>query len=208
MPRLPLDLNLTDVNLLIQLNNTNIALGRLNTEAQAIPNKKILIEFASIKESVSSSAIENIHTTIEEAFVAELAQDRNSLTQANKETLHYKDAIIQWAELILQNQVLFVKDIINLNILLLWNDQWILSSPNKHIMKWDKIIYTPPLWMDVIMDFLSNFEENYNTFSPEKEIDPLKTSYASLSVWSNSSILRWEWKNRKNSLCSFPISTP
>lgn len=95
MPRLPLDLNLTDVNLLIQLNNTNIALGRLNTEAQAIPNKKILIEFASIKESVSSSAIENIHTTIEEAFVAELAQDRNSLTQANKETLHYKDAIIQ-----------------------------------------------------------------------------------------------------------------
>lgn len=173
MPRLPLDLNLTDVDLLIQLNNTNIALGRLNTEAQAIPNKKILIEFASIKESVSSSAIENIHTTIEEAFVAELAQDRNSLTQANKETLHYKDAIIQWAELILQNQVLFVKDIINLNILLLWNDQWILSSPNKHIMKWDEIIYTPPLWMGVIMDFLSNFEENYNTFFPEKEIDPL-----------------------------------
>lgn len=95
MPKLPLPLDFSDINLLVQLNKTNIALGRLNTEAQAIPNKKILIEFSSIKESVSSNAIENIHTTIEEAFVAELTQDRNTLTQANKETLHYKDAIIQ-----------------------------------------------------------------------------------------------------------------
>ena len=173
MPKLPLALDFTDTKLLIQLNKTNIALGRLNTEAQAIPNKRILIEFASIKESVSSNAIENIHTTIEEAFVAELAHDRNTLTQANKETLHYKDAIIQWSKTIRENGVLFVKDIVDLNVLLLGNEQWILSSPNKHIMKWEEIIYTPPLWMDVIMDFLSNFEQYFNTFSLENEIDPL-----------------------------------
>jgi hypothetical protein len=50
MKRLPLELNFRDPELLIQLNQTNIALTRLDEVAKRIPNQKILIEFASIKE--------------------------------------------------------------------------------------------------------------------------------------------------------------
>jgi hypothetical protein len=50
MEKLPLDFDLKDTDLLIQLNTTNIALAKLDETAKRIPNQKILIEFVSIKE--------------------------------------------------------------------------------------------------------------------------------------------------------------
>jgi Fic family protein len=93
MPKLPLELHLLDPQLLVQLNKTNIALATLNGNAHLIPNQKVLIEFSSIKEGVFSNQVENIHTTIEEAFVAELTNNKQKMSKENKETLHYKDAI-------------------------------------------------------------------------------------------------------------------
>jgi Fic family protein len=93
MPKLPLELHLLDPQLLVQLNKTNIALATLNGNAHLIPNQKVLIDFSSIKEGVFSNQVENIHTTIEEAFIAALSTDKQKISKENKETLHYKDAV-------------------------------------------------------------------------------------------------------------------
>jgi Fic family protein len=90
MPKLPLKLQILDPQLLIQLNKTNIALATLKGNVRVIPNQKVLIEFSSIKEGVFSNQVENINTTIEEAFIAELTNNKQKM---NKETLHYKDTI-------------------------------------------------------------------------------------------------------------------
>lgn len=173
MERLPLDFDLKDVDLLIQLNQTNATLATLDEAAKRIPNQNILIEFVSIKEWVSSNAIENIHTTIEDAFVAELSTNKKLIKQEDKETIHYKDALLYGFDKIRQNRMLVVNDIVKLNHILLENDQWILSSPNKHIEWPGGVIYTPPQGLDLIKSLLSNLEQYYNTFDEATEIDPL-----------------------------------
>jgi Fic family protein len=62
---------------------------------------------------------------------------------------------------------------IKLNTLLLENKQGILSSPHKHIVGSQGVVYTPPQGEEVIKDFLKNFEQVYNGFNEKKEIDPL-----------------------------------
>lgn len=173
MRALPLDLDYKDPDLLIQLNKTNIALIKLNEVSKRIPNKGILIEFVSIKEWVSSNEIENIHTTIEEVFVSELIQNQSMIKKEDKEIIYYKDAILYGYNKVKTNSALMVNDIIELNKILLQNNQWIVSSPNKHIKEGNEIIYTPPQWIDIIRGFLDNFEKCYNEFDEKIEIDPL-----------------------------------
>jgi Fic family protein len=134
LSKLPLELNYLDPQLLVQLNKTNVALATLNGNAHLIPNQKVLIEFSSIKEGVFSSQVENIHTTIEEAFIAELTNNKQKLTKENKETLHYKDAIFFGYEKIGNRGKLTINDMIKLNTILLENKQGILSSPHKRIV--------------------------------------------------------------------------
>ncbi len=172
MPKLPLELDLRNPDLLIQLSKTNIALAKLTANSKLIPNQNILMDFFSIKEWVSSWEIENISTTIETAFLAEIESNKK-IDQNTKETLYYKEAIIFGNTQLKKNKCLNANDIIKLNNILLQNNQWILSSPDKVIKKWNKTIYTPPQWESIIRDFLDNFVDHYNIFDEYNEIDIL-----------------------------------
>lgn len=173
MKRLPLELNFKDPELLVQLNKTNIEIARLDEVAKRIPNQKILIEFASIREGVHSNEIENIHTTIEEAFIAELIENQSLIKKEDKETIRYKEAILYGFDKIKNNSIITVNDMVKLNTILLQNDQGIVSSPTKHIAWANGIIYTPPQGIELIHDLLANLEYYYNTFDEKIEIDPL-----------------------------------
>ena len=83
-----------DVQIIKRLNEANKSLFKLEKEINTIPNPRILLDFISIPESVESNAIENIHTTIDEAFQAEAINDLSKTSKPTKETLHYKEALL------------------------------------------------------------------------------------------------------------------
>lgn len=170
--KLPWNFSFSDIDLVKQVNKTNIALWKLDWVSLKLPNSRVLIEFISIKEWVKSNAIENINTTVADAFASEVIWIELSSFE-NKETLNYKEAIINWFNNLKNKLWVWYNDILKINEIITWNNAWIFSSPDKHIKKWDKIIYTPPIWKDLIEDLLKNYEKYFNDFNEEIDIDPL-----------------------------------
>ncbi len=82
-----------------QLNNAHRHLALLNGRAAAIPNESILINTLALQEARDSSAIENIITTHDELYKAELFEDffKNA---AAKEVSRYADALKTGFELV------------------------------------------------------------------------------------------------------------
>ncbi len=146
---LPWDFDFEDIELIKQVNKTNIALWKLDGISMKLPNSRVLIEFISIKEWVKSNAIENINTTVADAFASEVIW-RDLATYENKETLNYKEAIINAYSNLKKRGWVWYNDILEINKIITWNIAWIYSSPDKHIKKGDKVIYTPPIWKDLI----------------------------------------------------------
>jgi Fic family protein len=169
---LPWDFNFEDIDLLKQVNKTNIALWKLDWVSLKLPNSRVLIEFISIKEWVKSNAIENINTTVADAFASEVIWIELASFE-NKETLNYKEAIINGFANLRKKWWVWYNDILEINKIITGNTAWIFSSPDKHIKKWDKIIYTPPIWKDLIENLLKNYEKYFNDFNEETQIDPL-----------------------------------
>ena len=93
LPLLPPDFNFDDVEILKKVNKANIALTRLSGEAKSIPNREVLIEPLTFREAVASSEIENIHTTVEEAFQATYFVEKE-LKKEQKETKYYREALL------------------------------------------------------------------------------------------------------------------
>lgn len=83
-----------DLQIIKYINEANKKLYSLEKAINLIPNPKILLDFISIPESVESNAVENIHTTIDEAFQAEAMNDISKISKPTKETLHYKEALL------------------------------------------------------------------------------------------------------------------
>lgn len=169
---LPWDFDFEDIELIKQVNKTNIALWKLDGISMKLPNSRVLIEFISIKEWVKSNAIENINTTVADAFASEVIW-RDLATYENKETLNYKEAIINAYSNLKKRGLVWYNDILEINKIITWNIAWIYSSPDKHIKKGDKVIYTPPIWKDLIEWLLKNYEIYFNNFIEDSEIDPL-----------------------------------
>lgn len=93
LPNLPPDFNFDDIEILKKVNKANIALSKLSGIAQSIPNRNLLVVPMTVREAVASSGIENINTTVEEVFQASLFNE-DMITKAQKEVLHYKDALM------------------------------------------------------------------------------------------------------------------
>ena len=72
LPLLPPQLNQRDPDILEGLVKAHQALGRLNGLMVATPNPLLLVTPAILQESVASSEIENIHTTMVEALEGDL----------------------------------------------------------------------------------------------------------------------------------------
>lgn len=174
LPFLPrVDFNFNDLDLLKQLNKTNIAITKLNWITNKIPNPDILLEFISIKEWVKSNEIEEIRTTVWDAFISELFENIAEKSP-EKETINYKDAIYYGYEKIKSKWWLWYNDIVRINKIITNSDAGIISSPNKKIENWAWItLYTPPIWIALIKELVYNLEAYYNSFNEEEEIDPL-----------------------------------
>jgi len=90
---LPPPLDFKDDDLIDLLLKARTQLGELNGYAFAMPNPLLLLSPAIIRESVASSNIENIYTTVERVLQQQLFPEVQQ-REPDKEVLHYRDAIM------------------------------------------------------------------------------------------------------------------
>ncbi|MES2433002.1 MAG: Fic family protein [Pseudomonadota bacterium] len=92
LPTLPPAVTLETVAVLKALNRASRALADLKGHAKTIPNQGILIDTLALQEAKASSEVENIVTTQDELFQADVFPDHPP-SAAAKEVARYRDAL-------------------------------------------------------------------------------------------------------------------
>ncbi len=93
LPELPPKLNCVQERFMPWLLKARTELAELKGYSHSLPNPMLLLSPAIIRESVASSEIENINTTIEKVLEQQLYPEAEQKPE-NKEVLRYRDAII------------------------------------------------------------------------------------------------------------------
>jgi Fic family protein len=150
--------------------SSNRALAKLNGVAKIIPNSNILINSLALQEAKDSSEIENIITTHDELYKANL--DIKNITNATKEVQNYKNALLKGFELVKENKLLLKKYIVEIQKELEQNDAGVRrqSGTNLANSKTGEVIFTPPQRFEDIEKLLANLESYINE---PNDIDPL-----------------------------------
>jgi Fic family protein len=171
LPPLPPNFNFDDIEILKKVNKANIALSKLSGEAKSIPNREVLVEPLSFREAVASSEIENIHTTLTEAFQTSYFSE-TELKKEQKETRNYRNALTSGYNLIKEKGFLNTNSFIDIQSILEPDKIDIRKIPVqiKNIDTGD-VLYTPPVGEDLIRSLLKNFEDYFNDFTDD--VDPL-----------------------------------
>ena len=88
IPTLPLPYDLETKEILRQVNRANRKLAELKGVAQTIPNEQILISSLTLQEAKDSSEVENIVTTQDDLYRAELNLKEAAINASTKEVLN------------------------------------------------------------------------------------------------------------------------
>ena len=148
----------------------NKELAKLNGIAKIIPNSSILINTLVLQEAKDSSEIENIITTHDELYRANL--DIENISNETKEVQNYTKALLKGFDLVKENRLLLKKYIIQIQEELEKNKAGIRkqSGTNLKNAKTGEVIFTPPQDYETIQKLLTNLESYINE---ENDIDPL-----------------------------------
>lgn len=174
IPMLPLNQEIETKAILRQVNSANKRLAELKGVARTIPNENILINSLVLQEAKDSSAVENIVTTHDELYKAEL--DRNSLviSSSTKEVLYYSEALKQGFVFVRNKKLLTNSIIREIQECLEKNNAGFRSTPGTTLksQQTGDIIYTPPQDRMEIEKYMKNLEEFINDDSI-LDVDPL-----------------------------------
>lgn len=188
----PKSLKLSDKTF-FQLSKASRALATLNAYLLNNTDNVWLLVLNSflIKEWVESSAIENLNTTIESVFQANVSSGK--ISEIDKEVLNYKDATIWWIKQVETYWTIVSNTLITIQSIIEPNKSWIRKIPWTVIMNWLwETIYTPPIWENTIRNLLSNLENYINS---DDEIDPLiKLAIIHYQFESIHPFLDWNWR--------------
>jgi len=171
--KLPLKQDVESKQILKKLASAHRALAELKGVVSSIPNENILINTLGLQEAKDSSAIENIITTHDDIYKAEL--NLNVFKSINaKEVQNYISALKKGFVLISQNKILTNNDIIAIQAELEKNNAGFRKLPGTSLKNatTGETVYTPPQEYSVIIDLMSNLELfiNNDTLS---NFDPL-----------------------------------
>ena len=170
---LPLNFELETKAVLKQLVLSRSALSELKGIATTIPNEAILVNTLSLQEAKDSSAIENIITTQDDLYQADIAQNLyNNL--ATKEVYAYKRALIEGFDFIRDSDILTFNQILHLQSIIVENNGGYRKLAGT-VLKNEKTgatVYTPPQHFNDIMHYLNNLEQFMNDTSMS-DLDPL-----------------------------------
>ena len=142
--------------------SANRALAELNGVAKIIPNRHILINSLALQEAKDSSEIENIITTHDELYRANL--DMTNITNETKEVQNYKNALIQGYELVKEKKLLLKRHIVSIQKELEQNDAGVRrqSGTNLKNAHTGEVVFTPPQQYEKIEELLVNLERYIN----------------------------------------------
>ena len=93
LPLLPPSISIRNEHFVNVLLKTRTELGELNGYSTSLPNPLLLLSPAVLRESVASSNIENINTTMEQVLQMQIFPEAER-KQPDKEVLNYRNAII------------------------------------------------------------------------------------------------------------------
>jgi len=161
--KLPLNKELESKQVLKKIVSSNRALAELKGVAQTIPNQSILINALALQEAKDSSEIENIVTTHDELYRADI--NSSNITNQAKEVKRYKDALYSGFTLIKEQKLLLKKHIVQIRQVLENNEAGIRTQSGTSLKndKTGEIIYMPPQNHEDIQSLMDNLEEYINT---------------------------------------------
>ncbi|NPA44073.1 MAG: Fic family protein [Chlorobi bacterium] len=161
--KLPIKKDIESKAILKKTTSAHRALAELKGFVLSIPNENILINTLGLQEAKDSSAIENIITTHDDIFKAELNLGGFKSLNA-KEVQNYISALKKGFSLISKNKILTNNDIIQIQSELEKNNAGFRKVPGtalKNAMT-GEIVYTPPQDYDTILELMANLEQFIN----------------------------------------------
>ena len=173
IPTLPLVHDLETRATLRQATKTSRALAELKGLASTIPNEQILISTLTLQEPKESSEVENIVTTQDDLYQADLQLPHHLVSIATKEVLNYREAIQYGFNLIKEDKILSTNKIKAIQQVLVDNGAGFRSVPGTHLKdQHGHVVYTPPQDAAKIEHLMKNLEAFINDDSLA-DCDPL-----------------------------------
>ena len=163
LKNLPLKYDVESRKVLKKLASTHRALAELKGIISSIPDENILINTLGLQEAKDSSAIENIITTHDDVFKAELNLEGFKSLNA-KEVQNYISALKKGFSFIKKNKILTNNDIIAIQSELEKNNAGFRKVPGTALKNatTGEIVYTPPQDYNTILDLMTNLEKYIN----------------------------------------------
>lgn len=173
IPTLPFEFDLESRDVLRQLTQSSRALAELNGVAQKIPNENILLSSLVLQEALDSSAVENIVTTSDELYQADLDIKGHVINAATKEVLNYRQAMQMGFSMVRTRKLLTLKEIKAIQQVLECNNAGFRTVPGT-ILKSSRgdTVYMPPQDGNGVLKFMTNLEQYINDPAMH-DVDPL-----------------------------------
>lgn len=173
IPNLPLEQNVESIKVLKKVAEARAALAELKGVHSTIPNVGILLNTLALQEAKDSSAVENIITTHDELFKAELNMEMLKSVAA-KEVQRYSEALKKGFELVQEKQIISINDILKIHAVLEDNNAGFRTLPGTELkeLQTQKIVYTPPQSAIDIQNHMNNLI-NYINDDSICDLDPL-----------------------------------
>lgn len=162
---LPLPIDIETKRILKVLPKAHAALAELKGIAETIPDQNILINTLAIQEAKDSSAIENIITTHDELYQADIDNER-AHTPESKEVINYVTAMKKGYQLVVNQGFISCRTILEIQSELEKNKAGFRKLPGTVLRSSidGQVIYEPPQNGDDIIDLMSNLENYINDF--------------------------------------------
>lgn len=173
IPTLPLGYDLETKEVLKQLNLANKKLAELKGVALTIPNENILISTLTLQEAKDSSEVENIVTTQDDLYKADLDLKGSIIKAAEKEVMNYRNALISGYQQVKKHHILTLNTIKDIQRALESNNAGFRKVPGTSLKNnKGETVYTPPQNVADIESYMSNLELFIND-SEICDLDPL-----------------------------------
>lgn len=170
---LPYPIDFETKTVLKRLPKVHASLAELKGIAATIPNVNILINTLALQEAKDSSAVENIITTHDELFKAELniSMVKNIAT---KEVQNYASALKKGFAIVSKTKLLTNSTILDIHKELEQNNAGYRSVPGTELKndRTQEVVYTPPQNRQEIKALMANLIDYINDCSMH-DIDPL-----------------------------------
>jgi Fic family protein len=170
---LPPDYELESRKILKRLPAAHRALAELKGIGSTIPNQSILLNTLGLQEAKDSSAVEDIITTQDELFTAELNL-AGWQSAAAKEVQNYAEALKTGFKLVAQSEMITSNHILKIQSVLENNEAGYRRLPGTILKNTQtgEVVFTPPQDYDEILAAMSNLVAFINNELP-CDADPL-----------------------------------